>query len=1561
MKYKTLKKVRGSISVLMVIILLPMLTFSAVIVDLSRINMAKQMMSSAGDLTMNSALANYDTILKDVYGLFAMSQLQVDDKGNLDTESLGTELNNYFAKTLSAYGVVDEEDADDYVNAIIGDFREILANGTGQFDNFLELQNIKITDAQGVPNSSLANANVMRKQIVEYMKYRAPLGVGLSFLESITAFDKIDDQSKVVEAQVAAQESTQDVTKACQTLINLIRAYDKRVAEVNGALKGVSSSTDSAIIPLEDYDTHVEKYLSAWGENYTHINKINLVFLANSPSVDSVYLKNLSYFVSEHYIARDGTLYSGSKDTGISVNPTLNGDTASAKQQVTDQINTLNNSYKPYTTQYEKPKLSSTLLNYNGYNNPDYTTLYPANDSQKREEQAINSFIDYEEFLLNKEGTGLTHAQAQTVLQQIAILGKYRDNFNKWIDKDISAATTRKNNAQGVYDDLVGKRSTAGSNMSNRISYINQKLNGFVAGYEDVAAATEFLNGQSKKSAIVSMLNGLPGFGGSYESYYNSYIKSGDWDIYAEMFSWLVNSSTFGTNGTADEKKVISVTKTYLASNGYNANGYDDYMRNQLTDAQEKTDLFKLLTCLKTCHSYAITYKNNIQPYKDADAQIPAAYEELRAATEALAGLESEKSNTNKAVTDCLKAFHTFATNYQSDAYYYNYYKGAAERTIAKEAAAIKTHFSQLQAYLYELWEDLNEISDQIVVVKKAIETYNTNLTNWENANTSYSTTNGSDSFSSQTSDDISKARTEYDAKLYETLDTFVIAMWDEFDELHSKLSDPNNFKYGNTRIDQIDTAAKLKSALSGTSFSDIVTVEEATTKLATLYKAESIEYVPYSMDYTDPPQLGFLSPKIVQIQALKYLNNAYPENAPAGSEQTKAEYESAKSQLTGDASSGGSGDGEATGSFGYTFKSNSLKGGLPSSGKAKEKDAAADKKYQLDETGEGDDAKLDANTSVKDQTKKSNSALDGIANIATTALENLYILDYIFENFSYNTIVQEQILKDNPVKSNTVAGQLTEATALLADSAKITDAKSKTTTLSNFPINEKNNYLYGAEIEYILFGNSNPATNVTSTKASIYAIRFVFNCIFAFTDSEIRNSTMAAGLAVQAATMGIVPYQIVQIVLQLALAAAESAIDLTAINSGIKVAIVKTRDTWSLSISGGAEILKDAANAAADVVTDKVTNLATNAISTVTNGVNDLLDAGADELKGAITDLETNMTTAAQGVLESVVDSVVSSLMSEIENGINELQYITVGQIKDANGNTLDQVLDKDTVKTEARTMFATVRGKVESTVAQACGDNEAAKKLAARLVEVANQFVNDVETEVIAMIDEAEVPDLTGYITERINEMKLTLIEHANTMIENIADDLAAEAENAVSEVKGKLQDYVNKCGEDLTEAAAEEIKKGVSEVTNKFVDTTLKINGPESPVTDTKGSIASMFKFGYKDYLMLLTYISICCGDSALLRTADVIQMNMQHADETKGADFSHGNGSKFKLANAYTYVSITATAELDMFFMDMSIFQSVVSEEETLGPDDVETTAPTEESKGTKITYKGILGY
>ena len=67
-------KQRGSICVLLTLILVPVLMFSGIIVDASRLFASKTVVSGAGDLTMNAALAQYDKKLKDTYGLTAMAK-----------------------------------------------------------------------------------------------------------------------------------------------------------------------------------------------------------------------------------------------------------------------------------------------------------------------------------------------------------------------------------------------------------------------------------------------------------------------------------------------------------------------------------------------------------------------------------------------------------------------------------------------------------------------------------------------------------------------------------------------------------------------------------------------------------------------------------------------------------------------------------------------------------------------------------------------------------------------------------------------------------------------------------------------------------------------------------------------------------------------------------------------------------------------------------------------------------------------------------------------------------------------------------------------------------------------------------------------------------------------------------------------------------------------------------------------------------------------------------------------------------------------------------------------
>ena len=155
----------------------------------------------------------------------------------------------------------------------------------------------------------------------------------------------------------------------------------------------------------------------------------------------------------------------------------------------------------------------------------------------------------------------------------------------------------------------------------------------------------------------------------------------------------------------------------------------------------------------------------------------------------------------------------------------------------------------------------------------------------------------------------------------------------------------------------------------------------------------------------------------------------------------------------------------------------------------------------------------------------------------------------------------------------------------------------------------------------------------------------------------------------------------------------------------------------------------------------------------------------------------------------------------------------------------------------------------------------------------------------------------------------------------------------------------------------------------MTDEFVNTTLQISSPGgTQAQSAKSSVVSMFRFSYKDYLMLLTYISICVNDEAVLvRTADVLQKNVQHA--ATAGDFKHSaqtEESKFLMSKAYTYISISATADLDMFFMDFDIFSSQVEEapqENTAGAENSEgeTEATEKDGSGTTINYKGLLGY
>ena len=136
---------RGAISVFLTLILVPTFIFGGVLVDGSRILGAKNLISGAGDMALNAALSDYNEELNKTYGLLARART-ADEVEHI--------MQDFFEATLNANGVSKE----DFTKALV----------------YLELTNDGFT-ASDIPGTEIYQTEVLKQEILEYMKYRAPV------------------------------------------------------------------------------------------------------------------------------------------------------------------------------------------------------------------------------------------------------------------------------------------------------------------------------------------------------------------------------------------------------------------------------------------------------------------------------------------------------------------------------------------------------------------------------------------------------------------------------------------------------------------------------------------------------------------------------------------------------------------------------------------------------------------------------------------------------------------------------------------------------------------------------------------------------------------------------------------------------------------------------------------------------------------------------------------------------------------------------------------------------------------------------------------------------------------------------------------------------------------------------------------------------------------------------------------------------------------------------------------------------------------------------------------
>lgn len=205
------EKCKGTISVFLTLILIPTFIFGGVLVDGSRVVGAKNLISGAGDLAMNAALSGYHEELNQTYGLLAMAKTadEVDDI-----------MKDFFETTLNANGVSGE----DFSKALV----------------YLELTNDDFT-VSNIPGTEIYETEVIKQEILEYMKYRAPATlINRAITDKLGDLENIEKEKKAADAQIKFESELDDL----QTLFDDIKELTDRQEEIYADMKDEAGLND---------------------------------------------------------------------------------------------------------------------------------------------------------------------------------------------------------------------------------------------------------------------------------------------------------------------------------------------------------------------------------------------------------------------------------------------------------------------------------------------------------------------------------------------------------------------------------------------------------------------------------------------------------------------------------------------------------------------------------------------------------------------------------------------------------------------------------------------------------------------------------------------------------------------------------------------------------------------------------------------------------------------------------------------------------------------------------------------------------------------------------------------------------------------------------------------------------------------------------------------------------------------------------------------------------------------------------------------------------------------
>lgn len=1552
--FKIAHGVKGYISLVLCVILLPMMTYSTMIIDASRLQSLRTGIQSAGDLALNAALSEYDFLLEDMYGLFA----NTDEAGVEDAVKL------YFTQTIQntlADYSFDQNKTEACVDAIYDYFYSTFMNGEkideDDVTNFITAQ-MESFSLDGVTGSALANPAVMKQQIIEYMKYKAPVSIITSLVGKIKAIAESTEQLNACASQVEYEKEIKNLEKDAIDAYESMDAEYNQLAQIFNQLIKDDGSSRSMNAMLEDAKKMIEVglafYLLSDTSPFSGNNSKPVYADYYSAAQADSGITEISHIDERYSYLRDFETYIDylyEYDDAI-IGTRSNLDTLGA--QINDIVSKVNQDIGECSYNDEVSDGNATVERIRGIvdnvvcNFPGFTYNLDVRNQSSVNKDTIPSY----EALVGADATWFTAFRATSDRNTPAI---YQDEINDHLQLDFLGNIIEEQKKFATREDGIRelikyrmKLEKLSNALFDELGYYKQDLENYFLVHH--CEKLEYYDEEGNLDHTEVRLQTNDPNDGS-EPYVDFYALSDEWRNYLNS-EYVAYYQLW---------RKADAYREYLQTIENNIKGDKGYI-HVATHAHTKCDEYGKPYFQDGIYSLA-SIKYLLDSAKKALDNAASAMENVVSTLNSMADIKEEwDGHLDKVDSDTAKV--SLKQSQDSVVNIYNLEDAEnLKRLVADMSGEIELKRDQVNAYSVlgtTLAEMLGTVSKAPPcpsasdstdgIFYDRFEHYVKNQDGTENVAmiaVKRATKEMRSAFSFKPKSAYRTAIINYESmanrvrllKNYPSKDNQI------FEQIHNGetalersinlIGSNDNFKHENYAgafaplrlLDGIIEDAGENTPTGESIAQNSESTPEARRKNDAF--ANNAQNGGGNTDDDDSEPL----PDVIDEQE-KFVMTLYSiwQSAEMAKGETKKRKTTEESDETYDSlktaanessdtqkdNKGGDDDADnkkkkenpATEVYGDVMKNIEAYVGQADAITEATKTVSADVPIGEGEDSEGENAKnWDPGSSVGDA---ASSIGDMFGNLLGSIAETAYLEEYFTEMFSCRTDALEKDGRDPVV--------------YLSGYSSDEHATKRINT---------NTEWFGHETEYILWGKPDLATNYLDTDALLFTIRFGLNVLYAFTTSDIRNfaQLLATSVCIGPAAVAI---PVVKTCIIIALAIAESGVDLWLLHNGEDVAIYKTKRTFVCSPNGFSARMKgslrEVAKEQADKLIKSATELAEEKLGELVDDVNTKMQAGAavkiedieDKLNGTINtymgydpDNPDEGYTIVNEVIDKANDLICQPVLDALTKFQGQLmaaaQYQPVEVLQSLARQTIEDAL------AQAESYIDTLPDSVVKTLAKqvladnvANGANSLVDEMLNLVIEKFNlnsaadvvNLLNDKTSDLMEKIEELR-EEVRKTVTDKLDQLR----ETAEGLIKKAGDAVMGEIKTVGDQSATNIKEFANKKLDSLGDAIGTKVSSSLDAIPD--ADDNMKRENEIYDAADDQTE-AGAVTLNYKEYIKIFMLIRLAAGDQnkLLKRAAVMIQCNMRHP--------IGGDNLEFDICKANTLFSVSAVMKMKTLF-------------------------------------------